>query len=315
MKKLTILTTLFFSFFITVNLFANENKKQFNSLAEEVAYEKQMQNEEKEKQNKETDELNSTLANFRDERINFFKGFLVVNEDSLETIDEKYQSSALIMKETNKEYIRLRNKAIELTNKYKNNKNLFDFKVIVYSPKMIQFQMFSKNKPSELNKYFEYNGFNPNSIDINQRFNQKDYHIYLKKAYEEYEIRVTLPKQSQERIELFQDEISKNFEDRKQKLAQENKVRLEKENNERTKVKKDCDKWLANAKKEVNNLGIGDNVVKIKDGKATVVFTIKSVEKNKFLLYNSFYGQFYDDKSNYIPRYAIDSAPSAYCYN
>lgn len=50
------------------------------------------------------------------------------------------------------------------------------------------------------------------------------------------------------------------------------------------------------------------------DGKAIVVFKIKSVEKNKFLLYNSFHGQFYDDKSKYIPRYAIESAPSEYCY-
>lgn len=315
MKKLTILMTLVFSLFMAMNLMASENKKQFNSLAEEVAYEKQKQNEEIENQNKANEGLDSILDEFRNERINFFKKFLVGNEDSLESIDEKYKNSAQIMTETNKEYIRLRNKAVELTNKYKNNKNLFDFSVIAYTPVFIQFRMFTNNLPSGLlNKYFQYNGFNPNSIDIHQKFNQKDYQIYLKKAYEDYDFRVTLPKQGQERIESFKVEIAKNIEEKQQKLDQDNKVRLEKANMERAKVKKDCDKWLEKSKQEVYSLGVGEYVVKMSNGQAVATYQIKSVQKNTFLLNDYILGEFYDQISSYIPRTSIDSAPSVYCY-
>ncbi|OCL81985.1 MULTISPECIES: hypothetical protein [Arcobacteraceae] len=265
---------------------------KFESLAEEAAYvKKQKEEQERKKQLNMLTEEQYYLAidEYFSLVIRFFDKYALKKSDSLKTIDEKYKNREKLYEELQED-----GKII----KDMREKLILDSKYYSYTTTGIYKKKEKEFSSKYISKeYIDYlSEFGSFSFENNIIYSLPRYELYIKACYSSYESRQSELIKQKEKIE-------------KQKREEE------KEKKDRAKVKKSCDKWLANAKKEVNKLGIGDNVVKMKDGKATVVFTIKSVEKNKFLLYNSFYGQFYDDKSNYIPRYAIDSAPSAYCYN
>ncbi|OCL86158.1 hypothetical protein [Arcobacter porcinus] len=265
---------------------------KFESLAEEAAYvKKQKEEQERKKQLNMLTEEQYYLAidEYFSLVIRFFDKYALKKSDSLKTIDEKYKNREKLYEELQED-----GKII----KDMREKLILDSKYYSYTTTSIYKKKEKEFSSKYISKeYIDYlSEFGSFSFENNIIYSLPRYELYIKACYSSYESRQSELIKQKEKIE-------------KQKREEE------KEKKDRAKVKKSCDKWLANAKKEVNKLGIGDNVVKMKDGKATVVFTIKSVEKNKFLLYNSFYGQFYDDKSNYIPRYAIDSAPSVYCYN
>jgi len=111
----------------------------------------------------------------------------------------------------------------------------------------------------------------------------------------------------------------------KQKALEREKNRKEsvvRENNERAKiaeerkiVQKDCQIWLKKSQQEVHSLGVGDNIVTMYDGKAGIIYKIKSVEKNTFLVWNSLMRKnSYVEKNSFIPFSALNKAPSKYCY-
>lgn len=163
-----------------------------------------------------------------------------------------------------------------------------------------------------LNKSLEEARMNSNS-------NQNEY-IQNKNA------RIPVPRLSEEEVNARNQEMFKRWEEedkqKKIKYEQERKERQIKEaeqkskiDSERKKVQSVCQTWLKKSQKEVYSLGIGENIVTMYGGKAGIIYKIKSIEKNTFLVWDGLMRKnAYVAKSSFIPYSSLDNAPSKYCY-
>ncbi|MFY4788257.1 hypothetical protein ACOTVV_11200 [Aliarcobacter butzleri] len=260
------------------------------------------------------DNLDTELKKFKQERVDFYKKFLVTEDESLETINSKYQDSTNLMVNAKKEYNNLRAKASKLLKTYPN----YDFDFTIYgNTNFLQFGMFSTRYnsyiPDELKNYINTDEYiTIYNKELGDYLTTKHYQSYLKKSYDSYPDRVMLQK-SQERDRVMTEQRNKEFAQQKIKQDKVNKIKAEQAQSERAKVKVACDNWLKQAKKDVYSLGVGDNIVEIIDGKTGIGYQIIAIEKNTFLV-ELFGMRSYVQKSNHIPYNSIKNAPSVYCY-
>lgn len=258
--------------------------------------------------------LDAELKRFKQERIDFYKKFLVAEDESLEAINLKYQNSSSIIVNAKKEYNKLRTKAIKLTKVYPNYE--FDFTIYGYT-NFLQFGTFSTRYnsyvPDELKNYINTDEYiSIYNKELGDYLTIEHYQAYLKKSYDSYSDRMML-KKSLEKDKLMIEQRNKEFSHQKIEMDKKNKIKYEEVKKERAKVKVACDNWLKQAKKDVYSLGVGDNIVEIIDGKAGIVYQIIAIEKNTFLV--ELLGmRSYVQKINHIPYNSIKNAPSVYCY-
>ncbi|WP_419677395.1 hypothetical protein ACN2EN_05775 [Aliarcobacter lanthieri] len=335
MKKFKTLLIFIFCVFIYSNLGANgypnviiidktnENKPKFNSLAEEEAYNKQ----EKEREKLETQESNLRIEERKKEvnqyyqdRIDFFKSFLVKENESKESIDKKYQNSEKIVNEIKQNYAKL----VEKADKYNIGERYNDRN----SPRNRELYEALNDYLIDLPSYkFMYNYqsnfiYNLN-IDV---FTTSYYQEYLKNQYATFDDRDK--KRKEEELRLIENEKSKikyqKLAEEQKKKAEEEKIQkqIEIENKnkkielERKKVQKVCADWLEKSHKEVYSLGVGELILSVRNGQIGKEFQIYNVEKNTFLVGNPSTSRdnFYIYKSDSIPYNSIKNAPSEYCY-
>lgn len=164
----------------------------------------------------------------------------------------------------------------------------------------------------DLNKSLEESRMNLNS-------NQNE---YIQKKNE----RIPVPRLNEEEVNARYEEMFKRWaEEDKQKsikYEQEEKERKIKQaeqkskiDSERKKVQNACQTWLKKSQKEVYSLGVGENIVTMYGDKAGIIYQIKSIEKNTFLVWDGFMKKnAYVPKSSFIPFSSLDNAPSKYCY-
>lgn len=75
--------------------------------------------------------LDTELKKFEQERVDFFKKFLVAEDESLEAINSKYQNSSNLISNAKREYNNLKAKALKLSKAYPNYD--FDFTISGYT--------------------------------------------------------------------------------------------------------------------------------------------------------------------------------------
>lgn len=261
-----------------------------------------------------SDNLDTELKKFKQERVDFYKKILAVEDESLEAINSKYQNSSNLMTNAKREYNNLKAKASKLSKAYPNYD--FDFTIYGYT-NYLQFGMFSTRYnsyvPDELKNYINSEYISIYNKELDDYLTTKHYQLYLKESYDSYSDRVIL-KKSQERDRIMREEKYKELEEQKIEQDKANKIIAEQVQKERAKVKVACDKWLEKARKDVYSLGVGDAVVNMTRKEAGGTYQIVAVEKNTFLLFAYIYGEFYGQKSDYIPERALKITPSVYCY-
>lgn len=262
--------------------------------------------------------LDTELKKFEQERVDFFKKFLVAEDESLEAINSKYQNSSNLISNAKREYNNLKAKALKLSKAYPNYD--FDFTISGYT-NYLQFGMFSTRYnsyvPDELKNYINTDEYiSVYNKELGDYLTTKYYQSYLKKSYDSYSDRAMIQKSqvknsaTKEQLER-EDAIFQQYMEDKKKA---NEKKAEQVKQERAKVKGACDKWLEKAKKDVYSLGVGDYVVYMARNEASAPAQIRAVERNTFLLYAYVRGEFYGDKSDFIPEKSLKTAPSRYCY-
>lgn len=309
----------FFVLFVVGRLFAD-----FNSLAEEEAYNKEQQQKEVEKKKQYTRQFNEKIVPSikRLEVFNeqFYQKYLVKNTDTKEMIDEKFKNRVKLFQEMIRDY-----QASERAYKA----------LIKYADKMHDID--SDGHPVDrINvhrvEYLRKNYF----LDSDMNFLDQDlgkgnfsyYEYYLRSAYDTCDKRIQEAKEAKEMEERRKQEEeerviasakrSKENEAAQAKMQKEYEARSKEVAAERKKVEPACQKWIASLKNQVNSLGVGDKVVQ-RGGYATP-YTIQAVHANIFVVKYSV-GNFYASKlshnvkkSDCIPYDALRSAPSPYCY-
>lgn len=250
------------------------------------------------------EELKERLENYKTVRNNFYKRYLLKLDANEEDFNTKFNNRKELVEEQNKihEFLITEIKYFDSYSlKYKDSTSL----------------IFGKRE-FDINYYknpYEYSTTPQGSIgdyELDSKYfrgykdNYKDIYAYDINTIEKYEKYLKSSKSAQ------------NENIRNKKWLEDRKIAQEKEweniANERKKVRKVCDTWLKKAHQDVYLLGVGDKVSKIVNKSSAGTFTIKKVEKNTFLLYNYIFGEFYDQKSNYIPYSSKSKAPSRYCY-
>lgn len=277
------------------NYTVSNSKPEFNSLAEEAAYKRQQEakvsslNEEKktfseEEFYKEYDEYYLSWANLLEK-------YAVKKTEPLSSIDMKYKDREQLFQAKLKDLEKLKLKAIALQDsKYNSYRDSNKFK--------------TKYALSEITKIEEpYIMYIMGFGTFESTTTIEQYKSYLRNAYETYEDR--------------QASIYKKIEDEKKDNERKTKL-YEQEKLERDKFRSACQSWLNKARQDVLSLGVGEEVVTIKNEKAVSRYTINKVEKNTFLvgtytLLNT-YEKYYVQKTDCIPFKAIQIAPSPYCY-
>ncbi len=302
------------------NQINQQKMPKFNSLAEEVAYKKKLEENgdiERKKEKLEFNNLIDELKQFKEERISFYKKFLVQNYESLDQIDARYKNSANTMNEAKKEYISIKSKALKFWNLNKewNLSRYIDFSLTPSgSPDYpYNFNESSKLINQELGEYLKSRPFDL-YVDLEDYLNVKNYQNYLKEQYNSYQSRVE-KKEMQKRLEEEKKQNSIKYEKEKEqrKIKQANeKATIDAERN---KVKSACQTWLKKSKEEVNSLGVGDHIVTMYNNKAGIIYKIESVEKNTFLVWDGLMKRYnHFPKTSFIPFSAFDKSPSKYCY-
>lgn len=272
------------------NLNAQDSATSFDSLAEEAEYKKQ-QNEQENKVTSRTlseEEFYQEYDNLYLNNAKFLEKYAVKKTESLDSIDTKFKNRTQLFKEKVEDSKKIDMKFSELQDykysKYRNSQKFQQKYHLSKSNKMEEPYIINLTDFGKIGMHTAF--FNTKSLE--------DYTNYLKQAYENYDAR-------QANIE------------KKEKQKIENKVIAKKVQLERDKVKTACDNWLSKSKKAVYSLGVGDRIVDMSSGKAGMIFIIRAVEKNTFLvkLYDM---ESYVQKSNYVPYNSISNAPSKYCY-
>lgn len=224
---------------------------------------------------------------------NILEKYAVKNSASLSSIEMKYKNSYKLFQEKIKDdriWRSIRNELLD--NKYDN----------YVQSKKFHDRYNSKDKELEKNYITHIYGVGY----FGSTLSSNEYKAYLKGAYDSYD--------------QIQASIQRDIEDDKNKKELEIKLLAEQKQiqNEREKVKDSCKNWLNKSKQDVYNLGVGENVVAINNGKIGGTYTINKVEKNTFLvgaysLWNT-YEIFYMQKSNLIPHSSLQTVPSKYCF-
>lgn len=221
---------------------------------------------------------------------NILKKYAVKKSDSLSSIEEKYKNVDKLFEQKAKDYQIWKSIRIELQNyEYVGSKKFQD-----------RYNSIDRNIDKD------YVTSIPRFGIFEHTFTKKEYKNYLKSAYDSYD--------------EIQASILKDIEDDKRDKELEVKLLAEQKQieKEREKVKDSCKNWLKKSKQDVYNLGVGENVVAINNGKIGGTYTINKVEKNTFLvgansLWNT-YEIFYMQKSDLIPHSSLKTVPSKYCF-
>lgn len=224
---------------------------------------------------------------------NILNKYAIKNSDSLSSIEIKYKNSYKLFQEKIKDDRVWRSIRNELRDdKYSN---------YIHSKKFHD-RYSSKDKELQKNYIIYIYGVG----NFGSTISSNEYKAYLKGAYNSYN--------------EIQASILQKIEDDKKEKELEVKLLAEQKQiqNEREKVKDSCKNWLNKSKQNIYNLGVGENVVTINNGKVGATYTINKVEKNTFLvgtytLWNT-YERFYIQKSDLIPASSLQTAPSKYCY-
>lgn len=304
----------------STNQIHQQQMPKFYSLAEEAAYKKQLEENREIESKKEKLEFNKIvdeLEQFKKERISFYKKYLVQNYESLDQIDSRYKNSANTMHQAKNEYSIIKSKALKFWNLNKewNLSRYIDFSL---TPSGAPDYPYNFNESSELiNKELgEYLKSRPFDLygDLEDYLNVEDYQTYLKEQYNSYKSRMAY-KEMYKRWEEEDKQKSIKYEQEKKERKIKEAEQKSKIDSERKKVQNACQTWLKKSQKEVYSLGVGENIVTMYGGKAGIIYQIKSIEKNTFLVWDGFMKKnAYVPKSSFIPFSSLDNAPSKYCY-
>ncbi|AGR77179.1 hypothetical protein A7H1H_0875 [Aliarcobacter butzleri 7h1h] len=246
------------------------------------------------------EELSQRFENYKTIRTKFFKKFLVKIDSTEEDFTIRFNNKEKLVNERNEIY-----KFLISEIDY-----FYDYAIKYENFKYID-REFSKTNYNNNIKY----GITPSGSFGDSDLDSKYFGYYMNNGrilgYEidtidKYENYLAFAKSTQKENAIFQKRLQDN------KIVKEKQI--QQENKERAKVKSACESWLEKAKKDVYSLGVGDYVVNMARKEAGGTYLIRAIEKNTFLLYAYIYGQFYGQKSDYIPESALKTAPSVYCY-